>query len=174
MQAITIVLSTLYLCILVIPVTSSANSCIHSVDRQEDTVLLRTRLVSRLVSPAKSGSMFYSQYCGESRHIDGTRSSGLVRVNDCYEGIYPSMCDYNPNRIPSKIQMKDCGKCGSNDNRSRRLARCIKYINGKAVRGHWQPMAMNISLPFKTSTSKTYQLMTQKISYACYCHTTRK
>ena len=37
MQAITIVLSTLYLCILVIPVTSSANSCIRSVDQQEDT-----------------------------------------------------------------------------------------------------------------------------------------
>ena len=185
MQATAIVLSILYL--LVTPIKSTANSCITS-DNQHNTVLLTISPISRLITPAQPGSTSYSNYCGESRsrrNADNATSSGVVRekrsdevgvvrVNDCYEGIYPSMCDYNPNRIPSEILMADCGKCGSNDNRSRRLARCIKYINGKAVRGHWQPIAMKISLPFKTSmtSSNDYQLMTQQISYACDCKTT--
>ncbi|XP_062503352.1 uncharacterized protein LOC134180261 [Corticium candelabrum] len=172
MQATAIVLSILYL--LVTPIKSTANSCITS-DNQHNTVLLTISPISRLITPAQPGSTSYSNYCGESRSLRKRSDEvGVVRVNDCYEGIYPSMCDYNSNRIPSEILMADCGKCGSNDNRSRRLARCIKYINGKAVRGHWQPIAMKISLPFKTSmtSSNDYQFMTQQISYACDCKTT--
>ncbi len=185
MQTTAVVLSILYL--VATPIKSSAASCSRSDDEQQDNVVwMKTDPTTRLVSPAKPGSNSYSDFCGESRHrrdVDNATSDGVVRkkrsvdtgivhVSDCYEEIYPTMCDYNPNRIPSEIQMVDCGKCGSNENRSRPLARCIKYIKGKAVYGDWKPIMMTISLPFNTSTNNIYQLQHQQIPYACYCKTT--
>lgn len=155
------------------------------VNQRKDAAILLTNITSQeLMKPARSGSINYFKYCGELRKYrrdtpvnvqnkmvrrKRSHGAGLPHVNDCYKSKYPTMCDYNPNRIPSHIQMPDCGKCGGQDNRSRPKPKCSTHARGKNVTGYWKPIYITIPLPFKQSDSNVYHLINQSISIGCVC-----